>query len=110
MITFASAFENARLIGALDEWLSLRSAKPSTAVRIRHAPHSKKKAEGIISLSFFVLGNECIFVSLLLVLEKIAYFRNLVFIEPFGETLLGFLLDFGIDIRPYFLQDIEQYG
>ena len=24
--------------GALDEWLSLRSAKPSTAVRIRHAP------------------------------------------------------------------------
>ena len=58
MITFASAFENARLIGALDEWLSLRSAKPSTAVRIRHAPHSKKKAEGIISLSFFVLGNE----------------------------------------------------
>ncbi len=25
--------------GALDEWLSLRSAKPSTAVRIRQAPH-----------------------------------------------------------------------
>ena len=24
--------------GALDEWLSLRSAKPSTAVRIRQAP------------------------------------------------------------------------
>ena len=25
-------------LGALDEWLSQRSAKPSTAVRIRHAP------------------------------------------------------------------------
>ena len=31
----------ARLLGALDEWLSLRSAKPSTAVRIRQAPLSK---------------------------------------------------------------------
>ena len=30
-----------RLIGALDEWLSQRSAKPSTAVRIRQAPHYK---------------------------------------------------------------------
>ena len=59
MRTFASAFKNGaltyglvtsrskelkqaslftRLLGALDEWLSLRSAKPSTAVRIRHAP------------------------------------------------------------------------
>ena len=28
--------------GALDEWLSLRSAKPSTAVRIRQAPRKKK--------------------------------------------------------------------
>ena len=27
--------------GALDEWLSQRSAKPSTAVRIRQAPHEK---------------------------------------------------------------------
>ena len=27
--------------GALDEWLSLRSAKPSTAVRIRQAPPTK---------------------------------------------------------------------
>ena len=27
--------------GALDEWLSQRSAKPSTAVRIRHAPQKK---------------------------------------------------------------------
>ncbi len=27
--------------GALDEWLSQRSAKPSTAVRIRHAPQRK---------------------------------------------------------------------
>ena len=32
--TFAPAFK----IGALDEWLSQRSAKPSTAVRIRQAP------------------------------------------------------------------------
>ena len=38
MATFAPAFAN----GALDEWLSLRSAKPSTAVRIRHAPRSKE--------------------------------------------------------------------
>ena len=30
-----------RLLGALDEWLSQRSAKPSTAVRIRQAPHRK---------------------------------------------------------------------
>ena len=29
--------------GALDEWLSLRSAKPSTAVRIRQAPLLKKQ-------------------------------------------------------------------
>ena len=28
--------------GALDEWLSHRSAKPSTAVRIRQAPHLRK--------------------------------------------------------------------
>ena len=28
--------------GALDEWLSLRSAKPSTAVRIRQAPLQKE--------------------------------------------------------------------
>ena len=33
------------LLGALDEWLSQRSAKPSTAVRIRQAPRKifKKK-------------------------------------------------------------------
>ena len=37
MPTFALAKRN----GALDEWLSLRSAKPSTAVRIRQAPPSK---------------------------------------------------------------------
>ena len=29
------------IVGALDEWLSQRSAKPSTAVRIRQAPQSK---------------------------------------------------------------------
>ena len=28
--------------GALDEWLSQRSAKPSTAVRIRQAPQKKE--------------------------------------------------------------------
>lgn len=28
--------------GALDEWLSLRSAKPSTAVRIRQAPLAER--------------------------------------------------------------------
>ena len=28
--------------GALDEWLSLRSAKPSTAVRIRQAPPTER--------------------------------------------------------------------
>ena len=29
------------IVGALDEWLSQRSAKPSTAVRIRQAPQSR---------------------------------------------------------------------
>ena len=29
------------IVGALDEWLSQRSAKPSTAVRIRQAPQRK---------------------------------------------------------------------
>ena len=37
--------------GALDEWLSQRSAKPSTAVRIRQAP--QKKTAGISSLMGF---------------------------------------------------------
>ena len=32
-----------RLLGALDEWLSQRSAKPSTAVRIRQAPPESKE-------------------------------------------------------------------
>ena len=41
MTTFAPAFRNGVLIGALDEWLSQRSAKPSTAVRIRQAPQRK---------------------------------------------------------------------
>ena len=31
--------------GALDEWLSQRSAKPSTAVRIRQAPHNLQKCD-----------------------------------------------------------------
>ena len=38
--TFAAQLRN----GALDEWLSQRSAKPSTAVRIRQAPPLKGKA------------------------------------------------------------------
>lgn len=38
--TFAAKLRN----GALDEWLSQRSAKPSTAVRIRQAPPLKGKA------------------------------------------------------------------
>ena len=38
--TFAAQLRN----GALDEWLSQRSAKPSTAVRIRQAPPPKGKA------------------------------------------------------------------
>ena len=29
--------------GALDEWLSLRSAKPSTAVRIRQVPQESHR-------------------------------------------------------------------
>ncbi len=36
--------------GALDEWLSLRSAKPSTAVRIRQAP--QKLIRKLISFLF----------------------------------------------------------
>ena len=40
MSTFALAKQN----GALDEWLSLRSAKPSTAVRIRQAPQFVERA------------------------------------------------------------------
>lgn len=40
MSTFALAKQN----GALDEWLSLRSAKPSTAVRIRQAPQVVERA------------------------------------------------------------------
>ena len=37
------------LLGALDEWLSQRSAKPSTAVRIRQAPRKifEKSGENI---------------------------------------------------------------
>ena len=41
MTTFAPAFKN----GALDEWLSQRSAKPSTAVRIRQAPQKQRNPQ-----------------------------------------------------------------
>lgn len=41
--------------GALDEWLSLRSAKPSTAVRIRQAPQPNKRVNNISSLSFALI-------------------------------------------------------
>ena len=33
------------IVGALDEWLSQRSAKPSTAVRIRQAPLKKERVK-----------------------------------------------------------------
>ena len=57
MTNFAPAFRKtmgAFLFGALDEWLSQRSAKPSTAVRIRQAPLKKErvKKESIAVLSF----------------------------------------------------------
>ena len=46
--TFAQPFQN----GALDEWLSQRSAKPCTAVRIRQAPLHKRTRQhnGILFL------------------------------------------------------------
>ena len=37
-ITFATAIRKIRDFGTLDEWLSQRSAKPRTAVRIRQVP------------------------------------------------------------------------
>ena len=57
MTTFAPAFKN----GALDEWLSLRSAKPSTAVRIRQAPlkERKQKADGVFHQPFTFSFNHC---------------------------------------------------
>lgn len=39
--------------GALDEWLSQRSAKPSTAVRIHQAP--LKKEDSLGNLPFFIV-------------------------------------------------------
>ena len=38
--------------GALDEWLSQRSAKPSTAVRIRQAPQKKSESEMVPTFIF----------------------------------------------------------
>ena len=38
--------------GALDEWLSLRSAKPSTAVRIRQAPPKIEQSQKGCSFLF----------------------------------------------------------
>ena len=38
--------------GALDEWLSQRSAKPSTAVRIRQAPHKKSNCNAVAFLCY----------------------------------------------------------
>ena len=60
MTNFAPAFRKTKgafLFGALDEWLSQRSAKPSTAVRIRQAPLKRErerelKKESIAVLSF----------------------------------------------------------
>ena len=59
--TFASAYKN----GALDEWLSQRSAKPSTAVRIRQAPQAESESEMVPIFSFCHFSNyfdvRCIF-------------------------------------------------
>ena len=44
-----------RGFGALDEWLSQRSAKPSTAVRIRQAPQKDKREQLIVPVYLFLL-------------------------------------------------------
>ena len=51
--SFAPAFKH----GALDEWLSQRSAKPSTAVRSRHAPQEIRYRE-MADFLFFGLGDD----------------------------------------------------
>ena len=43
--------------GALDEWLSQRSAKPSTAVRIRQAPPTKEGTNDSLFPFFFVYAS-----------------------------------------------------
>ena len=39
-------------LGTLDEWLSQRSAKPCTAVRIRQVPQMSRINRGIFFISF----------------------------------------------------------
>ena len=51
--TFAAQLRN----GALDEWLSQRSAKPSTAVRIRQAPPTKEGTNDSLFPFFFVYAS-----------------------------------------------------
>ena len=58
--TFAAQNKN----GALDEWLSLWSAKPATAVRIRQAPPKRR----FFNLLFFVLVTWKLYVASLTVL------------------------------------------
>ena len=88
MPTFAPAIRN----GALDEWLSLRSAKPSTAVRIRQAPPEESKRLMEISTSLFSYPLHVV------VLEDIRDFTDLLFIKPLGEFLLGLFDDGRINI------------
>ena len=54
MATFAPAFAN----GALDEWLSQRSAKPSTAVRIRQAPPKQRNPRQMILAGIVFYSSE----------------------------------------------------
>ena len=84
------------LNGALDEWLSLRSAKPSTAVRIRQAPLKERmqKADGDFHQPFS-------FHLVIAFLEDVCRITYLLFIKPFGEFLLGLLDDSGVDVCPY---------
>ena len=46
-------------IGSLDEWLSQRSAKPRTAVRIRQEPHNALLAQLVeqLTLNQWVQGS-----------------------------------------------------
>ena len=55
--TFAPAIGNKPPHGALDEWLSQRSAKPSTPVRIGYAPPKKKTQPFKLSLFCLFSGD-----------------------------------------------------
>ena len=92
--------------GALDEWLSQRSAKPSTAVRIRQAPH-KESDESLIhrSLYLYTLHTPHLHrIAVYILLEDIIGIDNLVVIKPLAEFLFCFLLSIIVDIAPDILQ------